>query len=202
MRRGSNDFAIAPEPYEHSGVTLGGALTGSVVAIVCSVGLSSWGAALLDAQGFDLHDAIRGDFTLTSGGLAIALVTALFLSFLWGGYTAGRMGAGSGVANGVLVSVFGLLVLGGSAAVAVYGMNADTISVAFGIGDLPLDANLTLQGFVITGVVVLALFGGAVWGSVIGVRWHWNTEDGPVPRYELSGTDSFADLRPPHSLRR
>lgn len=195
MRRGSNDFASAPEPYEHSGVTIGGAFTGSVVALVSSAGLSSWGAALLDAQGFDLQEAIRGNFNLTSAGLAIALVTALFLSFLWGGYTAGRMGAGSGTANGVLVGVFTLLILGGSAATAVYGMGADTISLAFGIGDLPLDANLTPQGFAVLGALVLALFGGAVWGSVIGVRWHWNTDEAPVSRYELTGPDSFADLR-------
>ncbi|MGQ0678855.1 MAG: hypothetical protein ACT4OM_04225 [Actinomycetota bacterium] len=185
---------VGYDEYGRSGVTLGGAFTGTVVGLTSAAVLTIWATAILDAQGVALRKAIRGEFTITSAGLAVGFVTVLFVSFLWAGYTAGRMGAGAGVANGSLVGVFTLLLIAAAALVMLFGISAETIDLPYGIGELPLDANFTVEGLGALAALVVALFGGAIWGSVIGVRWHWTSED-PYARHQITGTDSFSDLR-------
>lgn len=193
--RGSDSFDYSAEPEERSGLTLGGAFTGMVVALTSCVILIAWGAAVLQAQGFDLRAAVRGNFTLTSGGLALALVTALFVSFLWGGYTAGRMGAGAGTLNGALVGAFTLVTVGSAAALAILVAGTETVAVGFGIGELPLDGNFTLAGLGAFAGFAAAIFAGAIWGGVIGVRWHWSVPDDDDLYSRSRETDSFSDLR-------
>jgi hypothetical protein len=182
--------------YQRGGVSLGGAATGVVVALACAVGLTVWGTALLEAQGYDLHGALRGDFTWASAGVAIGFVTAVFVSYLWGGYAAGRMGAGAGIVNGVLVAVLTLLLVAAAAYLALEVLSIDEVDLPLGIGLLPLDANFTSPGFGVVGAIVLAIFGGAIWGGVNGARWHLRVEaDYEDARYQITGTDSFSDLR-------
>lgn len=175
---------------------MGSAVTGLVVALTCAGGLIVWGTALLEAQGYDLHGAARGEFTWASAGVGIGLVTVIFLSYLWGGYAAGRMGAGAGLVNGVLVAVFTLILGAVAAYVALEIVQVSEVDLPLGIGLLPLDANFTVPGYGVVGAVVLAIFGGAIWGGVNGARWHLRAEDDyEDARYQITRTDSFSDLR-------
>jgi hypothetical protein len=184
------------EYYRRGGVSLGSAVTGLVVALACAGGLVLWGVALLEAQGYDLHGALRGEFTWASGGVGIGFVTAIFLAYLWGGYAAGRMGAGAGMVNGLLVAFFTLILVAAAAYVALEIVNVDEVDLPLGIGKLPLDANFTGPGFGVVAAIVLAIFGGAIWGGVNGARWHLRAEaDYDDARYQITGTDSFSDLR-------
>jgi hypothetical protein len=190
----SNDDS--EEYYRRGGVSLGGAATGTIVAIASMLGLTVWGAAVLDAQGYDLHEALRGELSWTSAGVGIGFVTAIFLSFLWGGYAAGRMGVEAGAINGLLVGVFTLLVAAAAAYIAVGLVDAEAVDLPLGIGSLPLDANFTGPGFGFVGAILLAILGGAVWGGMNGSRWHLRVEDDyEEVRYQITGTDSFSDLR-------
>jgi hypothetical protein len=196
MATGSSSDAISEEYYRRGGVSLGGAATGTMVAIASTLGLTLWGAAVLDAQGYDLHEALRGELSWTSAGVGIGFVTAVFLSFLWGGYAAGRMGVEAGAINGLLVGVFALLVGAAAAYVAIGLLDADAVDLPLGIGSLPLDANFTGPGFGFVGAILVAMIGGAIWGGVNGSRWHLRVEDDSEElRYQITGTDSFSDLR-------
>lgn len=177
MDRAFENFA-APVADDRSGVTLGGAFTGMLVAVTCSVAAGAWVAAIMDSQGFDLNRALRGSFSLATAGVAIIMFTVLFVSFLWGGYTAGRMGAGSGVVNGVLVAAFAIVAVAVSATIAVRAGGMESFNLPFGIGEVAMDLSFTPA---VAGALVAtaaAALGGAIWGSVIGVRWHWTTDRG------------------------
>jgi hypothetical protein len=149
--------------------------------------------AVLQGQGHDLHKVVQGNTAWASAGAGTAFVLAVFLSFLWGGYTAGRMGGGAGAANGALVPGIALLALavaGGSA--VLQGMERFTFP--FGVGSLPLDANLTPLGIAVTAGAAVSMLAGGIWGGIIGARWHLRLNDELYAGYETAGTDSFTDL--------
>jgi hypothetical protein len=182
--------------YRRGGVSLGSAVTGLVVALTCAAGLVVWGAALLEAQGYDLHGALRGEFSWASAGVGIGFVTTIFVAYLWGGYTAGRMGAGAGAVNGLLVAVFTLILAAAAVYITLEIVQVDEVDLPLGVGALPLDANFSRPGFGVVAAILLAVFGGAIWGGVIGARWHLRAEAGyEDARYQITGTDSFSDLR-------
>lgn len=187
---------ISTEFYRLGGPSLGGAATGLIVAVASSSALTLWGAALLGAQQFDVNEALRGDFSWSGAGVAIGFVAAVFVSFLWGGYAAGRMGVDSGAINGLLVAGLTVVLLAGTVFVLIGVADLDSFDLPFDIGSIPLDGNFTAPGLGILAAIVLAIFGGAMWGGVNGSRWHLKVEDEvEEPRYRITGTDSFSDLR-------
>ncbi|HEX2054631.1 MAG TPA: hypothetical protein VHJ78_13010 [Actinomycetota bacterium] len=179
--------------YEKGRVSVGGALTGLMVALSSSFIFAVLTGAVLDSQGHDLHKVVRGETPWASPGAGTAFVLAVFLSFLWGGYTAGRMGGGSGAANGGLVPAIALLVVGGLLALRIGVQSADSFNFPFGVGNLPLDANFTPLGMAVVAGVAVALLAGGVWGGVLGARWHLKLTEEYETVYD-TGTDSFGDL--------
>ena len=175
-------------------VSLGGCLTGLMVALSSTFLFAILTGAVLQAQGHDLHKVVRGETPWASPGAGTAFVLAVFLSFLWGGYTAGRMGAGAGGLNGAMVPVIALLALGAMAAVRVGVQRADSFDFPFGVGTLPLDANFTPLGIAVVAGVVISLLLGGIWGGIIGSRWHLKGADEFDGAYESAGADSFTDL--------
>lgn len=175
-------------------VSLGGSLTGLMVAISSTLLFAVLAGAVLRSQGHDLHRVVRGETPWASPGAGTAFVLAVFLSFLWGGYTAGRMAAGAGALNGGLVPAIAILVLGALAAGRLGVQGIDTFNFPFGIGVLPLDANFTPLGIAVAVGVALALLGGGIWGGIIGARWHLRLSDEFDAAYEAAGSDSFTDL--------
>jgi hypothetical protein len=175
-------------------VSLGGSLTGLMVALSSTFIFSVLAGAVLNGQGHDLHKVVHGNTAWASAGAGTAFVLAVFLSFMWGGYTAGRMGGGAGAVNGGLVPAIALLGLGTFLGITAGAQGMDTFEFPFGVGTLPLDANFTPLGIAVVAGSAVALLAGGIWGGVIGARWHMKLVDDFDTGYEASGGDSFTDL--------
>src|ERR687891_2296504 len=81
------------------GVSLVAVLTGVVVAFGAVFLLSALVGGILAATG--VETTVTADEAQEATlGAGIALVAAMFLAYMWGGYTAGRMGRGAGAVNG------------------------------------------------------------------------------------------------------
>lgn len=179
-------------------VSLGGSLTGLMVALSSTFVFAVLAGAVLQGQGHDLNRVVQGNTAWASAGAGTAFVVAVFLSFMWGGYTAGRMGGGAGAKNGLLVPVIALLVVGALAAFRIVVQGTNTFDFPFGVGTLPLDANFTPLGYAVVAGVLVCLVAGAVWGGIIGARWHLRLNDELRGEYAAT-TDSFNDLAPGRS---
>jgi hypothetical protein len=109
--------------------------------------------------------------------VGIALVAAQFLSYLWGGYAAGRMARGAGVANGVLVPIVALA-LAAAVAGIVAALGADArLNLPFSDGRLPVeDANVVNWGIGIGVAALVAMLAGGMAGGAAGARWHTKLE--------------------------
>lgn len=175
-------------------ISLGGSLTGLMVALSSTFSFSVIAGAVLNSQGHDLHKVVQGNTAWASAGAGTAFVVAVFLSFMWGGYTAGRMGGGAGAANGGLVPAIALIGLGGFFGVTVGAQGLDRFEFPFGVGTLPLDANFTPLGIAVVAGAAVALMVGGIWGGVIGARWHQRLVDSFGTGYEAAGGDTFTDL--------
>ncbi|GAA2025212.1 hypothetical protein GCM10009819_05250 [Agromyces tropicus] len=114
-------------------------------------------------------DAVAVGWVVVGLLLAFVLVAAYC-----GGYVAGRMARFSGIAQGLAVWVWAivLLVAAGVAAVLLdgrYGLAA----AAGALPTLPVpDGSLVLAGIVAAVAVAVVALGGAVLGGVVGVRYH------------------------------
>ena len=173
-RRGVGRDVVAAR----GGLSFGSVLTGVVVALGATALFSAIIAGVLAA--INANNSIsKGD--LAHGGLggAIGVVVALFIAYLWGGYSAGRMARGAGVGNGLLVPIVALI-LGAIVGAVVYGLGA---TFDFGNLNLPFNAaSLTHRGDVRTWGVVLgiaalvAMLLGGLLGGGLGARWHTKLE--------------------------
>jgi hypothetical protein len=129
--------------------------------------------------GLGYMDGVQVGDTVTLGiGVGIALVVAQLLSYLWGGYTAGRMGRGAGLANGMLVPVaaivVALLVLGIGAAL---GSQA-RVNLPFTMTELPLENQTIVNWGLGIGIAsIAAMFLGGALGGLLGARWHSKLEE-------------------------
>lgn len=167
----------AIDPRARGGVAFGPILTGVVVAFGAMFLLSALVGGILAALGVIDTNVTRGDAVEAGIGAGIALVVAQFLSYLWGGYTAGRMARGSGVANGLLVALAAIIVaviVGGIA--TALGANAN-LNLPFTTNQLPLEnGNLVNWGIGIGIASLVAMFLGGALGGGMGARWHTKLE--------------------------
>lgn len=175
-------------------MSIGGAITGLMVALSSSFLFAVLTGVVLQDRGHNLHKVVRGETDWASSGAGTAFAVALFLSFLWGGYTAGRMGAGSGAANGLLVPLLGLLAAAGLIGLRLGVQGADSYDFPFGVGNLPLDGNFTPLGFGIVGACLAAIVAGGMWGGVIGARWHLRKDESRYAERSSPEEDTFSDL--------
>jgi hypothetical protein len=169
-----------PAPAERllaarGGVSVPAVLTGVVVSIGTFFLLSALLGGFLAMAGVDADDLEGGaDAGLGAG---IALVAAFFISYLWGGYTAGRMGRGAGFVNGLLVPFLALLVgaaIGGI--VVALGTTAE-LNLPFSTNRLPLEDDYVIDWTVGLGAAALiAMFLGGTIGGMLGSRWHTKLE--------------------------
>ena len=110
-------------------------------------------------------------------GAGIAFVIAQFLSYFWGGYTAGRMGRGAGFVNGLgvpIVSILLAVVVGGI--VAALGADA-ALNLPFADNRLPIEDNYVVDWGVGIGIASLvAMFLGGIFGGIAGSHWHTKLE--------------------------
>lgn len=160
------------------GVSVGTVLTGAFVAIGAFFLLSSIVGAVLSNSGVTPEELSSGEAVDAGIAGGIALLVGLFLSFLWGGYTAGRFGRGSGFLNGLLVPI-GVVVLA-----AVVG----AIAWAFGASDnwqllsptqsLQVDGQYTSveYGVGLGAITLGVIFISSVIGGLLGAGWHTKLE--------------------------
>jgi hypothetical protein len=152
----------------------------SVLSILAGV-LTAYGAfvlllgiavAIVDAVGIDT-DLVTTDYEQLGvvGGLIVAAL--LLVSYLFGGYVAGRMARRAGALNGLAVAVLGLVIA--AAVAALVRWSADTESIVTSLRSLgvPTTADEYGQAFTVAGIASLAavLVGGFIGGGW-GERWH------------------------------
>ncbi len=153
-------------------ISLPSILAGVLVAYGAFAILAAIAAAIVNAVGVDT-DVISTDYEQLSivGGLITAAV--LFLSYLFGGYVAGRMARRSGLLQGILVAVLGLVIV--AVVAGLVGQAAGTDDIVGNLRDLgvPTTGDEYGQAFTVAGLAALAgiLLGGLL-GGILGERWH------------------------------
>lgn len=177
-RSTATNAPIGAAPRARGGVAFGPVLTGVVVAFGSMFLLSALVAGVLASLGLIDTTITTGDVIEAGIGAGIALVAAQFLSYLWGGYTAGRMARGAGMANGLLVPLVAILtavLIGGIAA----GLGANTnLNLPFTINQLPTEnGNLVDWGVGVGIASLIAMFLGGALGGAMGSRWHTKLEN-------------------------
>lgn len=173
-----NEAVTGTRPVEARGGVSGGAiLTGVVVAFGAMFLLSAVIGGILAALGVAESDITRGEAVDAGIGAGMAFVVAQLLSYMWGGYTAGRMGRGAGLANGILVPVVALI-LGALTGVIVTTLGATAnLNLPFTENRLPLENDYLVNwGIGIAVASVIAMFVGSAIGGALGARWHTKLE--------------------------
>jgi hypothetical protein len=170
------DTRVEHAPRARGGLSLGGVITGVVVAFGAMFLLSALIGGVIAATG--LEETIDPG-TVVEAGVAggIAFIIAQFLAYLWGGYTAGRMARGAGVLNGFLVPLLALILAFIVGAIAAALGAASDMNLPFQQGRLPLEENVQIEYGAAFGIAALiAMFLGGVLGGMLGARWHTKLE--------------------------
>lgn len=191
-RTGTNSVEV---DRARGGVSFWSILTGVVVAFGAFLLLSSIIGGILSALGIAEGGIPSGSEAVEAGiGAGIGLVIAQFLSYLWGGYTAGRMARGKGLTNGILVPVLAivvLLVLGAIATFVANNVSGVSAQDAQGVQELglPLGKLADIGTAIGIGMLVAMFLGGAL-GGKMGERWHSKLEE-----REMAERTSYEDGR-------
>jgi hypothetical protein len=172
------------------GVSAGAIITGVVVTFGAVFLLSAIVFGVLTAAGVEAAELTDGDEATV--GVGIALVVVTFLAYLWGGYTAGRMGRGAGLINGLLVVIVAALLVGAIAAIA-SALDAETnFNLPFNTSRLPLteqEVESIEYGVPIGIATVVAMVVGAILGGILGARWHTRLERGALEDEEAAARE-------------
>lgn len=157
------------------GVSVGGILTGVVVTFGALFLLTALVGGVFATS--DVTPADLGSDQEVGLSVGIGLVAAWFLSSMWGGYTAGRMGRGAGILNGLLVPLVVLII--GALVGAVVGALGSTanLNLPFRPAQLPTrdSALYDLSAGFGVAILIAMIVGGAL-GGALGSRWHTKLE--------------------------
>ncbi|MBI4729439.1 MAG: hypothetical protein HY775_08055 [Acidobacteria bacterium] len=148
--------------------------SGALLAFGALFPLSALTAGVLVSAGkpaIDLSHAVPA-----TGGTA-ALVFSLLVAYFWGGYTAGRMGRGAGLANGLLVPAGTILFVGGViGAASAFGGHA-AFNLPFSADRLPIDTALLRNlGAGLAVLSALCMLTAGIVGGILGSGWHSKIE--------------------------
>jgi hypothetical protein len=160
------------------GVSIGTIITGGLVAIGAFFLLSSIVGAVLSNTGVSAEELASGEAVDAGIAGGIALLVAMFLSFLWGGYTAGRMGRGSGFLNGLLVPI-GVIVLAAIVGAITWALGAsESFAIPSPTEQLQVDGDYTSveYGIGLAAITLGVMFLGSILGGLFGARWHTKLE--------------------------
>jgi hypothetical protein len=146
-------------------------LAGVLVAYGAFAILAGLAASVLGAVGDDTDLSGGWEQLGTTGGLVVAGL--LFLSYLLGGYVAGRMARRNGVAHGLGVLLLGLVIVGVVAALVRSSGGADTIAENLRALGIPTTADEYGDAGTVAGIAsLIALVAGSLLGGALGERWH------------------------------
>ncbi len=152
-------------------LSIASVLAGVLVAYGAFAVLIGVAAAVVDALNVKT-DIVGTDYEQlgVTGGLIVAGI--LLVSYLFGGYVAGRMARRAGVVNGLLVAVLGLVIAAAVAAL-VRASDAETINTSLRSLGVPTTADEYGQAFTVAGIASLAaILVGSLLGGSLGERWH------------------------------
>lgn len=161
----------------YGGFYWGSDFIGFAVAIFFTVVFFGIVGAIVGSVGYQLHAPIPKDVgtvsqttkTLGIGGLVGGLI-ALFLAYVIGGYTAGRMARFEGIKNGIGVVIWTAIVL------LILGVLGAVFGTKFNVAsqlNLKIDTGtLTAGGAVSLLVALVVMFVGAILGGRFGANYH------------------------------
>jgi len=146
-------------------------LAGVLVAYGAFAILVGLAAAVVGALDVDTDLSTDWETLGTTGGLVVAGL--LLLSYLFGGYVAGRMARRNGLAHGAGVLVLGVVIVGAVAALARSSAGTDTIADNLRSLGIPTTTDEFGQAGTVAGIAsLLALALGSLLGGALGERWH------------------------------
>jgi hypothetical protein len=153
-------------------ISLGSVLAGTLVAYGAFAVLLAIAAAVIKAVGVDTNLSTNEWRQLgVGGGIGVAVV--LFLSYLYGGYVAGRMARRGGVMNGLLVFFLSIVVAVGVAALARWFNTDDAVVRNLRNIGVPTTAHEWRDIGTVAGIGSLAaMLLGSILGGAMGERWH------------------------------
>lgn len=160
------------------GVSIGAILTGVLVSFGALLIISALVGGVLVATGLEPDDIAGGEEVEVGIGIGIGVLVGQFLAYLWGGYTAGRMARGAGAANGILVPVVALIIVGIVGAIAAaLGATAE-LGPPFGATRLPIEGDYVVEwSLAVAAGIFLAMLLGGLLGGLAGARWHTRLEE-------------------------
>lgn len=157
----------------YSKISLGSVLAGVLVAYGAFAILAAIVGGILSAVGVDTQSLSTNDWREYGIVTGAAAAASLFLSYLFGGYVAGRMARRAGAMNGALVFLFGILLVAGVA--AAIGSQADGDAVLSNLRSMGVptsgDEYAAIGTFAGLGAIVAMLLG-SILGGISGERWH------------------------------
>lgn len=173
-----NNVVERIEPVSaRGGVSLWAIITGVVVSLGAFALVGAIVSAILGAIG--LHTLSVHTFSkmsphsLASAGIVAGVIATIiaFLSYFWGGYTAGRLARGAGALNGLLLSLIVVVLFTiGAGVLASSGLPGVSLTSL-----VPKGSAASIGTWV--GVAILvAMFLGSILGGMRGVNWHSRLE--------------------------
>lgn len=171
------------------GLSLWSILTGVLVALGVMFLLSAIAGAVIVNTSLE-EEIASGTVTEVGVGAIIAIAIAQFLSYLWGGYTAGRMARGSGFANGLMVPITAL-VIAGIVALITWGLGETTsLGLPFVENRLPTNNDALIDFGIAGGIATLvAMILGGILGGIMGARWHTKLERRAIADHDAKTID-------------
>jgi hypothetical protein len=137
-----------------------------------AAGLAAILAGIVAAAGAAL-DLTEGSTDEIGWGGGIALLAVLFVSYVAGGYAAGRMARFDGVRQGIGVWLWGIVIAGAIALLAVAAGSEYNVLDQLNLPRIPAhEGTLTQGGAIALAAGLVASLIGAILGGMLGVRWH------------------------------
>ncbi|NUL46100.1 hypothetical protein F7P69_12985 [Cellulosimicrobium funkei] len=179
--QGRRNEIVTAERDQFGGMKIGAAFFGWLaatgMAVLIAAVLSAVGVSVGLQTGTDAGQAAEeATQSPTAIGIAGAVILAviLLISYLSGGYVAGRMARFDGVKQGIAVWLWAIVITAILAVVGlVAGSELDLLGQLGSLTGIPLDAAaLTTGGIIAVVVAVLLALGGAVLGGILGMRFH------------------------------
>lgn len=167
-----HDRAVLAQDAGKRKISFLSALAGTLVAYGAFAVLVAVAAAIANGIGFDTNlSTDRWEQLGVAGGIAVGIV--LLVSYFFGGYVAGRMARRSGMWNGFMTFVLGVVVAVGVAAVINMFADADDIVRNLRNIGVPTTGEEWRQIGTVAGIgSLVAMLIGSVWGGAMGERWH------------------------------
>ena len=114
---------------------------------------------------------------------AVAAAVLLFVAFLFGGYTAGRMSRRAGTSHGAGVFVLAVVVIAAGAALAAWLGDPDSVRTSIDEAGVPTSASTWSDIGLGAGIAaVVAMLHGSLAGGALGDRWHTRLSESVVER--------------------